>query len=606
MTTVADLSPEERADLFAQVGEVMNSPGFNYQGHIDGNTVNGVFIRPVNNPALPTGPSAPFVPIAAFNPAIPGEPSSGNVSSLVNLTPAQLADLFNQVGDAMYRPGFSYEAHIEGNTRNGVFTPPVYIPPNTDTLLTLPPVGSADYQRLLIETGGASANAGFNYAAHLAATVSQSRGDMSYDDVIRVILESGRTNFTDFDLAAYREATGSRVGSGSIFANTVVATVAINQLQDSVFLAMPAVGSAQYLALSQETGGASERPGFNYLAHVAAITSQNILTSLSYAEVITLIAETGRSDFRDFDLIAHRQEKLLASTLVERLIQNPGGTELTLPPVGSPEYQAILADTGLSDLTNFDYAAYLSVKHQTEIAVGTILGTSGDDLIAVTPGEEKFILIGGQGNDTIVSTANNSILIGGAGNDRVNGGTGLDRAVFTGTLSEYQISLAANEGLLVTDGTTNRDGLDTLSGVERLSFADTALALDTDGIAGQGYRLYRAAFDREPDTDGLGYWINALDEGADLVSNVAAGFINSQEFQELYGLNSTVDAFITRLYQNVLDRLPDAEGFAYWREVINSGTDRSQILVGFSDSDENIAQVADLVANGILYTEFTG
>jgi hypothetical protein len=521
------------------------------------------------------------------------------------LTPAQLADLFNQVGDAMHRPGFNYEAHIQGNTRNGVFIPPVYIPSNTDTLLALPAVGSADYQRLLIETGGASTKEGFNYAAHLAATVSQSRGDMSYDDVIRIILESGRTNFADFDLAAYRLATGSLVGSGSAFSNSVVATVAINQLQESVFLNMPAVGSAEYLALSQETGGASERPGFNYLAHVAAITSQNILTSLSYAEVITLIAETGRSDFRDFDLIGHQQEKLLASTLVERLIQNPGEAGLILPPVGSPEYQAIIADTGLSDLANFDYAAYLNVKHQTELAVGTLLGTSGDDLIVAAPGEEKFILIGGQGNDTITSSNNNSILIGGAGDDLLNGGIGLDRAVFTGALSEYQISLA-NEALFVTDGVANRDGLDALNGIERLSFADTALALDTDGIAGQGYRLYRAAFDREPDTDGLGYWINALDEGADLASNVAAGFINSQEFQELYGVNSTVDTFITRLYQNVLDRLPDAEGFAYWRDVINSGTDRSQILVGFSDSGENIAQVADLVANGILYTEFTG
>jgi hypothetical protein len=43
--------------------------------------------------------------------------------------------------------------------------------------------------------------------------------------------------------------------------------------------------------------------------------------------------------------------------------------------------------------------------------------------------------------------------------------------------------------------------------------ATRAVALDVDGAAGQAYRLYQAAFDRAPDKNGLGYWINGWIDG---------------------------------------------------------------------------------------------
>ena len=39
---------------------------------------------------------------------------------------------------------------------------------------SMPEKGSKDYELLLEETGGASANEGFNYEAHIAATRQQS------------------------------------------------------------------------------------------------------------------------------------------------------------------------------------------------------------------------------------------------------------------------------------------------------------------------------------------------------------------------------------------------------------------------------------------------
>lgn len=100
-------------------------------------------------------------------------------------------------------------------------------------------------------------------------------------------------------------------------------------------------------------------------------------------------------------------------------------------------------------------------------------------------------------------------------------------------------------------------------GVERISFDDISLALDIEGITGQAYRIYQAAFDRTPDLEGLGYWISEMDKGMS-VEGVSNSFIYSQEFQGLYGTNPTNEAFVTLLYNNVLNRDPDTGGMGYW------------------------------------------
>lgn len=143
----------------------------------------------------------------------------------------------------------------------------------------------------------------------------------------------------------------------------------------------------------------------------------------------------------------------------------------------------------------------------------------------------------------------------------------------------------------------------TLTNVERLAFQDGTLAFDTDGIAGQAYRLYQASFDRTPDAEGLGFWIDALDR-ADIDLLQAAGyFMQSEEFQNAYGTPEEVTdvVFLTLLYVNALDRTPDGDGFVYWREQQNQGVTRAEMMVYFSESTENIAQVAPAIEDGIWY-----
>lgn len=74
----------------------------------------------------------------------------------------------------------------------------------------------------------------------------------------------------------------------------------------------------------------------------------------------------------------------------------------------------------------------------------------------------------------------------------------------------------------------------------------------------------------------------------------------------MYGANSTDTNFVTLLYNHVLHRDPDAEGNAYWLNALHNGMTRGAVLASFSESPENIAQTAPLIANGIQYQEWLG
>jgi hypothetical protein len=118
--------------------------------------------------------------------------------------------------------------------------------------------------------------------------------------------------------------------------------------------------------------------------------------------------------------------------------------------------------------------------------------------------------------------------------------------------------------------------------------------------------LYKAAFNRTPDASGLGYWINQMDLGM-AYSSVAQNFVNSTEFKTAFGGNNpTVNTLVTKLYNNVLNRTPDAGGLAFWQEKLNTGWSTADVLGYFSSSAENVTNVTPLIANGIQYQQFVG
>lgn len=122
-----------------------------------------------------------------------------------------------------------------------------------------------------------------------------------------------------------------------------------------------------------------------------------------------------------------------------------------------------------------------------------------------------------------------------------------------------------------------------------------------DDNAAQAYSLYEAAFNRAPDLDGLGYWNKEFDQGASLES-VSQRFITSPEFTGLYGPALSTDAFVTALYQNILDRAPEQSGLAFWVDQLQTGAkNEAQVLASFSESNENKIALSGIIQNGVEY-----
>lgn len=198
-----------------------------------------------------------------------------------------------------------------------------------------------------------------------------------------------------------------------------------------------------------------------------------------------------------------------------------------------------------------------------------------------------------------LGTAGNDTLTGTAGNNAIDGLGGIDTAVYTGARSNYTVSKEIL-GISITDQ-TGANGVDSLINVERIKFDDVSLGLDVNGVGGQAYRLYQAAFDRAPDLAGLGFWIKYMDAGM-TVNQAAAGFMSSPEFTALYGANPTDESFVTRLYNNVLHRAPEQSGFDFWMHWLrDEHMARAEVLGFFSESPENQAQVIGSIQNGFAF-----
>lgn len=223
---------------------------------------------------------------------------------------------------------------------------------------------------------------------------------------------------------------------------------------------------------------------------------------------------------------------------------------------------------------------------------------SQDDEMIASSGND--VLLGYGGNDSIDAGAGNDVLDGGAGDDVLQGGAGIDTARYSGLRQQYSI-VRQGDAWQVRDTVTNRDGTDSLIGVERLQFANARIALDIDGNAGKVYRLYQAAFNRTPDKPGLAYWIAQADAGMPF-ADIATYFVNGLEFRNKYG-HLDNHQFVDRLYQNILGRNGEPAGVAYWNWQLDDGhQNQAQVLYGFSESVENQAKVIGSIQYGIDYT----
>ncbi len=93
--------------------------------------------------------------------------------------------------------------------------------------------------------------------------------------------------------------------------------------------------------------------------------------------------------------------------------------------------------------------------------------------------------------------------------------------------------------------------------------------------------LYVATFGRAPDPDGIQYWQDRFDSGELDLAGVASNMMMSTEAQTRFpgGLDNA--DLISVIYNNLFDREPDAEGLNYWVEQMETGAMSREMAIAY-------------------------
>lgn len=267
---------------------------------------------------------------------------------------------------------------------------------------------------------------------------------------------------------------------------------------------------------------------------------------------------------------------------VNGAIDFPGMDSITyaqLPTDGTLSLNGDGSTTGSNSPTNFSGIT-------GTVQSNTISGTDGPDNLIGTAEDDIILAAGGQ--DT---------LNGETGNDTLDGGSGADTAIFSSSRANYSI-LGTNSGLSIS----GPDGNDTLSGIERLQFADKKFAIDLEAgqAANNTVRIIGAAFDApviEEHPDYVGIGLNLFDAGQSMLAV-------SQLVVDFMALSN--DDFVTTVYRNVAGAAPSpAEHDFYTGLLANNGGPytQAQLLELAANSEANAVSInlTGLQQDGVVF-----
>ncbi|MCL3882185.1 DUF4214 domain-containing protein [Marivita sp. GX14005] len=230
----------------------------------------------------------------------------------------------------------------------------------------------------------------------------------------------------------------------------------------------------------------------------------------------------------------------------------------------------------------------------------TLRGTNGDDRIEAGGGDDK--IFSGGGRDEIDGGAGaDAVVLRGAQSD------------YTLLLSGDTLTVT-QRGAAETATMRNVEFLDFETESAPFGPEGMPIGL-FDGMAALGTadmmaltELYIAYFNRAPDAIGLNYWGDRLADGMSL-ERIAEAFFDQPETRSLYGSLDDIDSFVTSVYRNVLGREPDAQGMSYWLGQLEEGTIAAPnfiqaILAGAKAATGSAADAAYLADKVVLGGHF--
>ena len=199
------------------------------------------------------------------------------------------------------------------------------------------------------------------------------------------------------------------------------------------------------------------------------------------------------------------------------------------------------------------------------------------------------VLDGIDGQDALKGGLGNDVSQGNGGNDMIDGGSDFDIATYSGNFSDYTFTIAYKVVTISDKRSSTNDGIDTLSNIEKLTFADKNALVTSKEIKGidalgfQAEKVYAGKsdsykfYDLGNDNYGVGTstGIDELtgesilkfdDKNMNLKNDIKA------TFDQVTGLD-TDSGKMFRLYNASFKRLPDPDGLRYWIVNFSSGKD---------------------------------
>ncbi len=222
-------------------------------------------------------------------------------------------------------------------------------------------------------------------------------------------------------------------------------------------------------------------------------------------------------------------------------------------------------------------------------------GGGGNDTVGSLGGDDKTS--GDAGDDIVYGGIGNDQLDGGDGSDHLNGGFGFDRAIQSGALADYAISVQSNSIMLTgTDGKT-----DTFTDVESIQFATgPSLLIAYSTVEAVAHHLATTWFGREltaTEGDAVQNWTDATTD------NILAAFYSLSEASGLQ--DKTPDELLAGLENN-----PNIIRLDTSRKMIGGdGDDQGYLPLGLALEADGNAGVDVLRMTGgrdDIHLEFNG
>lgn len=275
------------------------------------------------------------------------------------------------------------------------------------------------------------------------------------------------------------------------------------------------------------------------------------------------------------------------------------GDRYLAPQVGNYAYELLLHEIGHVlglkhpfagdvtlpanlDNTNYTVMSYAQVGLHSEFSpfdLAALAWLYGGDGLGASYG------VGGAGQ-YLIATSGNDVMVGSAGGDVLDGLTGVDQVSYSGKRSDYIVK-RGNGDITVLEG----QALDHLRQIEKIQFSDMSVNLEIQALAKtiasldlqRIEELYVAFFNRVPDADGLAFWVTQFKQGASVAQLAESFYQAGLLFPQLTGYRADMSHadFVNSVYRNVLGRADgaDAEGLAYWSGGLANGSESHGSLV---------------------------